>query len=102
MSNRNTSNKRQTRVPGWLNDHVVGTSSHNRKEKGDVSIGKGNSKKNLETNVAVESTVPGKKGGDKMNGVQNTVNEVEVNKDGSEPKEVMNDEINNSADSLSF
>ncbi|PWA97321.1 hypothetical protein CTI12_AA029930 [Artemisia annua] len=96
MSNRNTSNKRQTRVPGWLNDHVVGTSSHNRKEKGDVSIGKGNSKKNLETNVAVESTVTGKKGGDKMNGVQNTVNEVEVNKDGSEPKEVMNDEINNS------
>ncbi|PWA39134.1 ATPase, F1/V1/A1 complex, alpha/beta subunit, Zinc knuckle CX2CX4HX4C [Artemisia annua] len=96
MSKRNTSNKRKTRAYVWLNDHVVGTSSQNRKEKVDVSIGKGNSKKNLDTNVAVESTVTGKKSGDKMNGVQTTVNEVEVNKNGSEPKEVMDDETNNS------
>ncbi|PWA88738.1 ATPase, F1/V1/A1 complex, alpha/beta subunit, Zinc knuckle CX2CX4HX4C [Artemisia annua] len=96
MSNRNRSNKRQTRVPVWFNDHVVGTFSQNRMEIVDMSTGKENSVQNLEINVAVQNTVTGKKGGDKKNGVHNTVNEVEVNTNGSDPKEVMNAEINSS------
>ncbi|PWA88735.1 hypothetical protein CTI12_AA118250 [Artemisia annua] len=96
MSNRNRSNKRQNRAPVWFNDHVVGTSSQNHKEKADMSTGKENSVQNYEINVAVQNTVTGKKGGDKKNGVKNTVNEVEVNTNGSDPKEVMNVEINSS------